>query len=101
MIYKETKPKYIALYDQQCEICQAMSSWLRLLDRQDHVEIRPIDPSELSAIHPSLQLDECLRTLHVVTSDGQVLRGWDGVARLARVSSWTAWIGFLGCLPPF
>jgi glyoxylase-like metal-dependent hydrolase (beta-lactamase superfamily II)/predicted DCC family thiol-disulfide oxidoreductase YuxK len=92
---------YVAIYDGQCEICQAFVSWLRLLDRDHKVLALPIDPELLSAIHPSLELDGCLRELHVVTPQRTVRRGWDAVAELARLFRATFLIGWLGQIPPF
>lgn len=93
--------QYAAIYDEQCEICQAFVSWLRLLDRHAKVAALPIDPEMLPLIHPALKLDDCLRELHVVTPDGEVRRGWDAVAELARLFPATFPIGWLGQFPPF
>jgi hydroxyacylglutathione hydrolase len=93
--------QYVAIYDEQCEICQAFVSWLRLLDRHGKVAALPIFPELLSAIHPSLEVDDCLRELHVVTPRGEVRRGWDAVAQLARLFPATFPIGWLGSVPPF
>jgi glyoxylase-like metal-dependent hydrolase (beta-lactamase superfamily II)/predicted DCC family thiol-disulfide oxidoreductase YuxK len=93
--------QYAAIYDEQCEICQAFVSWLRLLDRHGKVAALPIDSELLPTIHPSLELEACLRELHVVTSQGEVRRGWDGVAELARLFPVTFLIGWVGSVPPF
>jgi glyoxylase-like metal-dependent hydrolase (beta-lactamase superfamily II)/predicted DCC family thiol-disulfide oxidoreductase YuxK len=95
------RDKYLAIYDEQCEICQAFVSWLRLLDRHRRTLALPIDPSQLSAIHESLELDDCLRELHVITPQNSVRRGWDAVAELARLFPSTFLIGWLGQFPPF
>ena len=96
-----SRGQYVAIYDEQCEICQAFVSWLRLLDRHRKVAPVPILPELLPAIHPSLDLDACLRELHVVTPGGTVHRGWDAVAALARLFPETFLIGWLGSVPPF
>jgi len=93
--------QYAAVYDEQCEICQAFVSWLRLLDRHAKVAALPIDPDLLPAIHPSLEIDDCLSELHVVTPQGGVRRGWDAVAELARLFPATFLIGWVGSVPPF
>lgn len=61
----------------------------------------PILPDLLAGIHPGLELDACLRELHVVTPQGVVRRGWDAVAELARLFPATFVIGWLGRMPPF
>lgn len=93
--------QYAAIYDEQCEICQAFVSWLRLLDHDAKVAALPIDPELLPLIHPSLKVDDCLRELHVVTPGGEVRRGWDAVAELARRFPPTFLVGWLGQFPPF
>jgi len=92
---------HVALYDGECEICQASVCWLRLLDRQHKTLAVPIDPESLPRIHPDLDIHACLRELHVITPDGTVRCGWDGVADLARLFPATYWIGWLGQIPPF
>ena len=92
---------HVALYDGQCEICQACVSWLRLLDRHHKTLPLPIDPESLPGIHPGLDIDACLRELHVITPEGTVRCGWDGVAELARLFPATYLIGWLGQIPPF
>lgn len=61
----------------------------------------PILPELLPGIHLSLELDACLRELHVVTPEGVIRRGWNAVAELARLFPATRLIGWLGSVPPF
>jgi glyoxylase-like metal-dependent hydrolase (beta-lactamase superfamily II)/predicted DCC family thiol-disulfide oxidoreductase YuxK len=93
--------QYIAIYDEQCEICQAFVAWLRLLDRHNQVAAVPIAEELLPQIHSDLSLDACLRELHVVTPGKVIYRGWDAVAVLARLFPSTWVIGGLGRIPPF
>lgn len=86
---------YQVIYDEQCEICQAGASWLRLLDKNMQVELVPLGDYNLSEIHPSLQLENCVRQIHIVTFEGDVLVGWDGLAELARLFRPTWVIGVL------
>jgi len=95
------RDRYVALYDGQCEICQACVSWLRLLDPKHQATAVPIEAETLARVHPGLQLDGCLRELHVIDPSGKVYRGWDGVAVLARLFPPTFLIGWLGRVPPF
>ena len=93
-------PKFRVFYDDQCEVCQAGVSWLRVLDRKNRTESLGIHP-ETIALHPGLEMERCLRELHVITPEGQTLVGWEAVARLARLSAFTWIIGALGSVPPF
>jgi len=84
---------YQVIYDEQCEVCQAGVSWLRILDREKRTVIHPIDPDTLSKIHPKLDVDACLRELHVITPEGTIIVGADAVILLARLFSETRLIG--------
>src|SRR5215510_9257338 len=90
---------YSVIYDEQCEICQAGVSWLKTLDRRKRTVSHPIDPETLSRVHKDLEVDACLRELHVVRPDGWIVAGWDAVATLARLFPATWIIGAAGAVP--
>ena len=87
-------------YDEQCEVCQAFASWLRLLDRRARVRCVGLGVDALRARGLDGRLDECLRDLHVVRHDGRTYVGWDAVAALARLFPSTWILGALGAVPP-
>jgi glyoxylase-like metal-dependent hydrolase (beta-lactamase superfamily II)/predicted DCC family thiol-disulfide oxidoreductase YuxK len=89
------------LYDGQCEICQAGVSWLRMLDSGRLTEHIPIDAAALSQLDSRLDLEACLRELHVLDPNGRLYTGWGAVVRLARLFPWTWIIGAAGSIPPF
>src|ERR1700704_310155 len=92
---------YRVLYDGQCEICQACVSWLKALDHENKTICLPISADVLSTVDARLNLDECLRQLHVVPPEGQIHVGWDAVACLARLFPSTWLIGAVGLRYPF
>ncbi|HVP52121.1 MAG TPA: MBL fold metallo-hydrolase [Terriglobales bacterium] len=92
---------YTALYDGQCEICQAFVSWLRVLDKRHRVTSTPISAEALQQLGKELDLTACLRQLHVIRPEGRIEVGWDAVACLARLFPATWVIGTLGRIPPF
>jgi glyoxylase-like metal-dependent hydrolase (beta-lactamase superfamily II)/predicted DCC family thiol-disulfide oxidoreductase YuxK len=94
-------PAYRVLYDGQCEICQACVSWLKALDKDNKTDCLPISAEVLSTVDPRLQMEECLRQLHVVTPEGEIQVGWDAVACLARLFPSTWLIGAVGQWFPF
>jgi glyoxylase-like metal-dependent hydrolase (beta-lactamase superfamily II)/predicted DCC family thiol-disulfide oxidoreductase YuxK len=100
-VERATAPVYSVLYDGQCEICQACVAWLKTLDYGNKTASLPISAEVLFAVDSRLRLDECLRQLHVVTPKGEILVGWDAVARLARLFPPTWIIGTLGEWFPF
>jgi predicted DCC family thiol-disulfide oxidoreductase YuxK len=92
---------YRVPYDGQCEICQACVSWLNALDHENKTVCLPISAEVLSVVDSRLQMDECLRQLHIVTPESEILVGWDAVACLARLFLSTWLIGVLGQRFPF
>src|SRR5438128_12135524 len=76
---------YTVLYDGQCEICQACVSWLRTLDRKRQTVCLPISAETLSSLDPRLNLDACLRQLHILSPRSDMYVGWDAIAILARL----------------
>jgi predicted DCC family thiol-disulfide oxidoreductase YuxK len=98
---RSTNEAYRVLYDGQCEVCQSCVSWLRTLDHESKAICLPISAEVLSAVDSRLQMDECLRQLHVVTPEGQIHVGWDAVACLARLFPSTWLVGALGQRFPF
>ena len=88
------------LYDGQCEICQAFVSWLQILDRRRVTQSIPIDADALTQLDPRLDVEACLRELHVLDSNRHLYTGWDAVARLARLFPLTWMFGAVGSIPP-
>jgi glyoxylase-like metal-dependent hydrolase (beta-lactamase superfamily II)/predicted DCC family thiol-disulfide oxidoreductase YuxK len=94
-------PPYRVLYDGQCEICQACVAWLKTFDRKNKAVCLAISAEIVTTLDTRLRMDDCLRQLHVVTPEGEVLVGWDAVAALARLFPLTWPIGALGQWFPF
>jgi glyoxylase-like metal-dependent hydrolase (beta-lactamase superfamily II)/predicted DCC family thiol-disulfide oxidoreductase YuxK len=92
---------YRVIYDEQCEICQACVSWLKALDREKRAVCVPISADVLASVDLRLRMEDCLRQLHVVIPEGEILVGWDAVANLARLFRPTWLIGALGVRFPF
>jgi hydroxyacylglutathione hydrolase len=93
--------RYTVLYDSQCEVCQTGASWLRVLDRQGLVDCVPLSGEAIARFDPRLDLEACLRELHVIDPGGSILVGWTAVARLAELFPATRIIGVLGSVWPF
>lgn len=76
--------RVIALYDSQCEVCQAGVSWIRALDRDGAVTCTALQDGPVEQLHPGLREADCLAQLHVVDSGtGRIHVGWDAVLRIA------------------
>ena len=90
---------YQVIYDEQCEVCQAGVSWLKVLDHGRRIVIHPIDPNTISKIHPDLNVEACSRELHVLTPEGKIVVGADAVILLARLFPETRLIGIITGAP--
>jgi glyoxylase-like metal-dependent hydrolase (beta-lactamase superfamily II)/predicted DCC family thiol-disulfide oxidoreductase YuxK len=87
--------RWLVFYDDQCEVCQAGVSWIRILDRD-----RAVDCIPLSNPAPYTPPEgDCMRELHVVSPEGAVFRGAEAVSTLACLFVPTRWIGKLSALP--
>jgi glyoxylase-like metal-dependent hydrolase (beta-lactamase superfamily II)/predicted DCC family thiol-disulfide oxidoreductase YuxK len=93
--------RYRVLFDGQCEICQACVSWLKTLDRKNKTICLPISSEVLASVDPRLNMENCLKQLHVVTPKGEIRVGWNGVTTLARLFPATWLIGASGQHFPF
>jgi len=87
--------KYQVLYDEQCEICQAGASWLRILDHAGIVECIHYLSSPLLNSDSSFSADACARELHILRSDGRQFVGAAAVRELARQFVSTRWLGVI------
>lgn len=92
---------YRVFYDSQCEVCQAGVSWLKTLDRKNKTVPLPITAETLSTAGVRLEMDDCLRELHVVGPKGEVYRGWDAIVCLAQLFPLTWLVGSIGQRVPF
>lgn len=89
-----------AVYDEQCEICQAAVSWIKTLDRRGAIRCVPIQGGALADVHPALNPAECLEQLHVIDADGHIDVGWPAVARIAQAIPLTRPFAALDRLAP-
>ncbi len=98
---RQANRRYKVLYDGQCEICQAGASWLKLLDAHGLIDCVPISDGLLANLDSRLDLEACLRELHVLDPDGNLFVGWRAVTCLARLFPTTRLVGVLGSMWPF
>ena len=94
-----SQPRARVLFDGACPKCRASMAFLKAADPDRLVE--PIDLTEVdvSAVHPSLSKEACLRSMHLVRPDGRVLAGYDAVFALARLLPMTWLPSVVGWIP--
>lgn len=95
-IERPAASSYRVFFDDQCEICQAYVSWLKMLDREKKTACMGISAENLSNADSRLRMDDCLRQLHVVTPENEIVVGWEAVACLAQLFPSTWVLGKMG-----
>ena len=80
------QPSGKILYDGACPKCRASMAFLTAGD-PDHV-LEPVDLTavDVASVHPTLTRDACMASMHLVQSNGRVLKGYDAVM---RALAWT------------
>jgi len=83
------------LFDGECALCDAGAQWVRRRDRLRRFEFLPYQSPDAARRFPGLDPRALAAEMHVVTSDGRVLRGVDAAARVFRGLPGWAWLGRL------
>lgn len=74
-----------AIYDGYCVLCQQSRKIVNALDWLKRVEFLNIhDWNEVSTRYPNLDFEQAMGQMHVVTDNGQLMGGFEGVRRLLR-----------------
>ena len=92
----------ILLYNDECSVCRTISSWVIAKDEpknggKQRLDERPIghDPDALRALHPDLDIWAAYQDVHLVTPDGQLLKGGEAIAEIFRQLPQTRWFAGL------
>ena len=87
------------LYDGACPRCRASMALVSAAD-PDHV-VEPVDLTAVNpaSIHPSLTKTACLRSMHLVRTDGRVVAGYDAVRTLLAWHPLCWPLSLVGSLP--
>jgi predicted DCC family thiol-disulfide oxidoreductase YuxK len=72
------------LYDGACPRCRRVMALVTAADPDRLVEPVDLTAVDVSAVHPGLTREACLRAMHLVGSDGAVSAGYDAAVRLGR-----------------
>jgi predicted DCC family thiol-disulfide oxidoreductase YuxK len=83
LVTGSSQPLLRVLYDGACPRCRASMALLTAAD-PDHV-IEPVDLTavEVSRVHPGLTREECMQSMHIVSSTGRIMAGFDAMRAVA------------------
>ncbi len=82
----EPQPLGKVLYDGFCPRCRASMALITAGDPDRLIEPVDLNAVDVSAVHPSLTKEACLRSMHLVERDGKVQSGYDAVM---TILAWT------------
>jgi predicted DCC family thiol-disulfide oxidoreductase YuxK len=86
-------PRDVILFDGVCDLCNTGAAWVRTRDREGRFEFVPYQEPAVAARFPGLDPARLAAEMHVVTAEGQVLRGVDAGARVLRALPGWSWAG--------
>ena len=96
----QVKGRHLVLWDGDCGFCRRSVEWLAVHDRRRALDFKPYQSVDLA---PSLKA-ACEKAMHVITSDGTVLRGGRAMMfcgqftrfrGLARIGQWPLFLPFV------
>ncbi|RYG60219.1 DUF393 domain-containing protein [bacterium] len=76
--------KHLVLWDGECGFCRRCVVWLRKQSRSDSLEFCPYQEADLS---PELR-EACSRSIHVIKSNGEILKAGKAAMFLGRFTRW-------------
>jgi predicted DCC family thiol-disulfide oxidoreductase YuxK len=92
--------KNLVLWDGECGFCRRSVAWLAKHDRYGTLKFQPNQEADIS---PQLRA-ACQNSIHVIKSDGEILRGGRAVMfcgaqtrwhQLARIAQWPIFLPFV------
>lgn len=87
----------VALFDGQCAVCSRSARWIGARDRERRVERLDLRADATATRFPGFSPEAVRAQMHVVTREGRVLIGIDGVrAVLAELPRWSALAAVIG-----
>jgi predicted DCC family thiol-disulfide oxidoreductase YuxK len=99
--YKYAMPEYYLIYDDACPLCQGAVKRVTRMDTMKIVHLVPLSRPKLPK-HLHLPLKEDLeQEIHLIDTEGKILKGADALAKLARLFPKTRMIGKMLQLPGF
>lgn len=92
------QPNYV-LWDGECGICAHLAAFTRRSDRKQMFQVMPYQQAPSPPMTPDIQ-KACQTSMHVITSDGMVLRAGRASLYVMQHTGW-GWIAKMLSLPPF
>lgn len=73
------------LYDSECSLCNRFKKAIELIDTKKQVEFKSLYDPKVYVDYPELSEQRCLETLHLITSENEILEGPDAMSFLIKL----------------
>jgi predicted DCC family thiol-disulfide oxidoreductase YuxK len=94
--------KTIVFYDGGCSMCVGITGWISKLDGKRQFELIPYQNGDYLKAYPQINPADCEKEIHVVTRNGNVIRGADAMLEIWRTLGHpTSFFAYVFRLPPF
>ena len=91
--------QHLVLWDGECEFCRRATSWAKKHDFHAEFAFSPYQSQSSTLIAPEI-IAACQDAVHVVSSDGKVLRAGRATLFILERIGW-GWFARLLSVPPF
>ncbi|MCO4753405.1 MAG: DUF393 domain-containing protein, partial [Bacteriovoracaceae bacterium] len=61
--------------DEQCPLCVRFKQALQFIDKEEKIQMTPLQESWIYESFPQLEKSECEQTIHLLDESGRVLKG--------------------------
>jgi predicted DCC family thiol-disulfide oxidoreductase YuxK len=94
--------KTIVFYDQKCRMCVGVTGWLSRIDGKRQFQLEPYQNSEFIKDYPQIKFGDFEKQIHLITENGQILRGADAMMEIWRkLDHWSSPGAYVLRIPPF
>ena len=93
------RDRHLILWDGACGFCRRCVDWVQAHDTHGRFAAMPYQEVPSPPMTPEMRA-ACARAVHVIESDGHVLRGGRACMFILRALGWRV-TGTIGALPPF
>lgn len=70
------------LFDSECSLCVRFTQALKLVDKNNQIELREIQDLNIYTEYENLTFEDCSETIHLITKENKVLKGSEVIQHL-------------------
>lgn len=74
----------VLLFDAECSLCVRFTQGLKLIDKNNHINMVEIQNHEIYEEFPELTFEDCSETIHLINAENEILKGGDVIKFLVK-----------------